>query len=69
MEEWKKRDPIIIHKERLLEQNIATQAEIDQVENEVKQQIEDAIIFAKDSPYPDPSELFEDLFADKIPLE
>ncbi len=69
LEEWKKRDPIDIHKERLLSQNIATQSEIDQVENEVKQQIEDAITFAKESPYPEPSELFEDLFADKIPLE
>ena len=69
VEEWKRRDPIDIHKKRLLEQNIATQEEIDQVENEVKQQIEDAITFARESPYPEPSDLFEDMFANKIPLE
>ncbi len=69
VEEWKQRDPITIHKARLLEQGIATQEEIDQVENEVKQQIEDAITFARESPYPEPSDLFEDMFADKIPLE
>ena len=69
VEEWKRRDPITIHKARLLEQDIATQEEIDQIENEVKQQIEDAVAFARESPYPDPSELFEDMFADPIPLE
>ena len=69
VEEWKRRDPIDIHKKRLLEQNIATQEEIDQVENEVKQQIEDAITFARESPYPEPSALFEDMYANPIPLE
>ncbi len=69
VEEWKRRDPIDIHKARLLEQSIATQEEIDQVENEVKEQIEDAITFARESPYPEPSDLFEDMFANKIPLD
>ena len=39
------------------------------MENEVKEQIQDAITFARESPYPEPSELFEDMFADSIPLE
>ena len=69
VEQWKERDPILIHKQRLLEQGVATQEEIDQMENEVKQQIEDAVTFARESPYPDPSDLFEDMFADKIALE
>jgi TPP-dependent pyruvate/acetoin dehydrogenase alpha subunit len=43
--------------------------EIEQMENEVKQQIEDAITFARESPYPEPGELFEDMFANPIPLE
>jgi pyruvate dehydrogenase E1 component alpha subunit len=69
VEQWKERDPILIHKQRLLEQGIATQEEIDQMESAVKQQIEDAVTFARESPYPDPSELFEDMFADAIALE
>jgi len=69
VEEWKKRDPIDIHKARLLEQSVATQAEIDQVENEVKEQIEEAVTFARESPYPEPSALFEDMFANPIPLD
>ena len=69
VEEWKKRDPIDIHKRLLLEQDIATQQEIDQLDDEVKQQIEDAITFAKESPYPEPSALFEDMYAVPIALE
>jgi pyruvate dehydrogenase E1 component alpha subunit len=69
MEQWKKRDPIDIHKQRLLSQGIATQEEIDRIEEAVKAQIEEAITFARESPYPDPSELFEDMFANPIPIE
>ena len=69
VEQWKQRDPIDIHKERLLSQGIATQEEVDQLEDEVKEQIREALEFARQSPYPDPSELFEDMFANPIPLE
>ena len=69
VEQWKQRDPIDIHTQRLISQNIATQAEIDQLDGEVKKQIEDALEFARQSPYPDPSELFDDMFANPIPLE
>ena len=69
VEEWKQRDPIDIHKTLLLSQDIAPQAEIDQMEDEIKKQINDAVEFARESPYPDPSELFDDMFANPIPLE
>jgi acetoin:2,6-dichlorophenolindophenol oxidoreductase subunit alpha len=69
VEQWKRRDPIALHKERLLSQAIATQAEIDQLEAEVAAQIASAVEFARQSPYPEPSELFEDMFANPIPLE
>jgi pyruvate dehydrogenase E1 component alpha subunit len=69
MEHWKQRDPIDIHKTLLLSQDIAPQAEIDQMEDEIKKQINDAVEFARESPYPDPSELFDDMFANPIPLE
>ena len=69
VEEWKKRDPIDLHVDRLLSQGIATQAEIDQIDNEVLKQIDDALVFARESPYPEPEALFEDMFANPIPLE
>ena len=69
LEQWKKRDPIDIHKEKLLSQRIATQAEIDQMEGEVMKQIDEAVEFARQSPYPEPSALYEDMFANPIPLD
>ena len=69
VEEWKKRDPILIHTDRLLSQRVATQAEIDHLEEEVLRQIDDAVVFARESPYPEPADLFEDMFANPIPLE
>ena len=69
VELWKQRDPLKIHTERLLSQGIAAQAEIDQLEAQVTREIEEALEFARQSPYPDPAELFEDMFANPIPLE
>ena len=69
VEQWKQRDPIQVHKELLLSGEFADQAEIDQVEEEVAGLIAEALEFARSSPYPDPSDLYEDLFANAIALE
>ena len=69
VEEWKRRDPIDIHKQLLLSQDIATQTEIDEMEAEVMAEIDEATEFARQSPYPEPGALFEDMFANPIPLE
>ena len=69
VEQWKQRDPIKLHKERLLAQSVATEQEIAQIEGEEKSRADEAVEFAQQSPYPDPSELFDDLFAVPIPLE
>ena len=61
LEYWKKRDPLIIHKERLISQEIATETEIVQMEEAVYAQIAEALEFAQQSPYPDPEEVFDDL--------
>ncbi len=69
VEHWKQRDPIIIHAKLLLSQGIATQVELDALESEIAAQIDEATEFARQSPYPEPSALFEDMFANPIPLE
>ena len=69
VEEWQRRDPLDIHRAMLIEQGFATAEELDALEEEVKAEIEEAVTFARESPYPDPSEVWEDMFADPIPLE
>ena len=66
VDQWKLRDPIDVHKALLLSQGFATQAEIDEVEAEVAKQIADAVAFARQSPYPDPDDLYDDLYAEPI---
>ncbi len=62
--EWKeKRDPLKILADRLLEQNLTDQAVLDQIEKEVEAEVEAGVEFAIQSPYPDPKEVSEDVYA------
>ena len=42
---------------------MASVAEMTALEDEVKQEIEDAVVFAKDSPFPDPSETTTEVYS------
>lgn len=68
VEQWKERDPISLHSTWLREQGVATEEEIDSVWSEVNQAIDDALEFARNSPYPDADDLFTDMYADPIPV-
>ncbi|MCX7919336.1 MAG: pyruvate dehydrogenase (acetyl-transferring) E1 component subunit alpha [bacterium] len=52
LEEQKKLDPIVSFQNRLVEQNILNQAKIEQIEQQVAQQVEEAVEFAEHSPFP-----------------
>lgn len=67
VEQWKERDPISLHSTWLKEQGVATEEEIDSVWSEVSQAIDDALEFARNSPYPDADDLFTDMYADPLP--
>ena len=68
VEYWRNRDPIDIHAKALVEQGIATQEEVEAVRSDVAATIEEALEFARESPYPDPEDLFTDMYADPIPI-
>jgi 2-oxoisovalerate dehydrogenase E1 component len=55
VESWKRRDPIMNYKDRLLAGGAADESEFEAIEAEIKAIVEDAAEFAKNSPYPDPS--------------
>ena len=65
--EWKLRDPIIVHEEKLINHGILTREECDAVSKAKEAEVEEAIEFARNSPYPQPEELFEDMWANPIP--
>ena len=69
VEAWRKRDPIKLHQEHLLEAGVANQAEIDEIAEGVETAIAGALQFARESPLPEPEDLFDDLFTNPIPIE
>ena len=67
IDKWRERDPIDILEATLISQEIATRKECDAVNADTKEEVEKATDFARNSPYPEASELFEDLWANPIP--
>jgi pyruvate dehydrogenase E1 component alpha subunit len=63
VEEWLAKDPIKRFKDWLLQTNTFSEAEIQQVVAEASARIEEAARFALESPYPNPGEALEDVYA------
>ena len=64
-DEWRsKRDPIERLKKQLLEAGHFSQAELEAVEQEVKQEVDEAAETAKKAPFPDPEEVTRHVFSD-----
>lgn len=62
VEEWKSRDPLEMCKDRILTNGIATEAELEEIDNKVKAKVEEAVKFAEESPYPKPETAFDDIY-------
>ena len=61
----KNRDPISYVRGVLLEQKWMSEAELKEVEAEVKKVVEKAVQFAEKSPNPEAHELYEDVYTQK----
>jgi TPP-dependent pyruvate/acetoin dehydrogenase alpha subunit len=57
-------DPITLFIERLRRWELADPAVIDEVRRAVERDVEQAVTFAKDSPYPPPEAAYADLYAE-----
>ena len=64
--DWLARDPIVLHRQYLIDNGIATAEELDQLEADVLAEVEDAVTFTNDSPFPEPSIAFADLYTEPI---
>jgi pyruvate dehydrogenase E1 component alpha subunit len=63
--EWKDRDPIEMVKYRILENKIATEEELNAIDDKIKEIVDESVKFAEESPWPDPSEAFKDVYVDE----
>lgn len=64
LEEWKKKDPLDRFSNKLLADKILTPGEIEKKRTQFGKEIEEAIRFAKDAPYPEAKEVEADVFCE-----
>jgi pyruvate dehydrogenase E1 component alpha subunit len=64
VDDQRKRDPLAILKETILSKGLGVEADFKQLEREVGEIVTAAVKFADESPFPDPSELFNDILAE-----
>jgi pyruvate dehydrogenase E1 component alpha subunit len=62
VEEWLVKDPIRRLEERTLQEQIFTKEEIEKIEKEASANVEEAVKFAVESPYPSPEDALEDIY-------
>ena len=63
IEEWLKRDPLKIFKEKLLEMKVLTEKQADKIDQEMLAEMDQAVKFAQESPFPEPEEALENVYA------
>jgi TPP-dependent pyruvate/acetoin dehydrogenase alpha subunit len=64
IEEWSKKDAIERFRRKLIEDGALTEEDMDRIDQEVEKEVEEAVKFAEDSPFPAPEETLEDVYAD-----
>jgi pyruvate/2-oxoglutarate/acetoin dehydrogenase E1 component/TPP-dependent pyruvate/acetoin dehydrogenase alpha subunit len=67
--EWKARDPLTILRNNLIKWKMATESEMDDIQAQAEASIEKATKFALESPYPDVSELMDDVYVPVDPIK
>jgi pyruvate dehydrogenase E1 component alpha subunit len=61
--QWQQRDPIELLKNKLIERGSLSRANVEHMQRRAQDKIELARTFAKNSPFPDLSELTTDVYA------
>lgn len=62
VETYKAKDPIEEVKKAIVEKKYADQTWFDQMDKKIKDIVEESVRFSEESPYPDPSELYKDVY-------
>jgi pyruvate dehydrogenase E1 component alpha subunit len=63
LETYRNQDPIEVVRQTILENNFATEQDLEQIDARIKEQVLESVEFAEKSPYPTPDELYKDVYA------
>lgn len=66
IEKYQERDPIKLFSASLLEEKVVDQKALDEIDKKCREEVEDALRFADESPFPGPEELYTDVYANPI---
>lgn len=69
IKKWEAEDPIGIFRTYLTDEGVATDAELDEQDDQAEQIVQEAVEFAEASPDPDDDALFEHIYAEPTPVE
>ena len=61
-EQWEKRDPIKLLEARMLENGWGGREALDATHARIRQEVDEAVSWAEQSPYPDPATLLDDVY-------
>jgi TPP-dependent pyruvate/acetoin dehydrogenase alpha subunit len=63
VDKWREKDPIPRFRKELTENGTASEAELNAIDTEIKQEMVDAVKFAQESPQPDPATALDYIYA------
>src|SRR5215207_7922910 len=66
IEKYQERDPIKLFTASLLEAKVVDENALDEIDRKAREEVEDSLRFAEESPLPDPEELYTDIYASPI---
>jgi pyruvate dehydrogenase E1 component alpha subunit len=64
VEEWKKRDPILLFRQRVIGEGKIAATELDAIDAAIKKEMEAAVQFARESPEPEIETALQDIFTE-----
>ena len=62
IDSWKEKDPIPHMAQNLIDGNLATRKKLDEIEAAITREIDEAVEFARESPFPEIHELYDDVY-------
>jgi pyruvate dehydrogenase E1 component alpha subunit len=69
VKKWEEVDPIGILRKHILDEEVATEAELDEQDQEAERIVDEAVEFAESSPNPANEALFENIYVEPTPIE
>jgi TPP-dependent pyruvate/acetoin dehydrogenase alpha subunit len=62
VEEWKKKDPVKLYRAKLLEMAVCTARDLDEIDQRMEKEIDEAVMFAQSSQEPEAEDALNDIY-------